>query len=162
MSSRPHHYFFAHRYLPGMFQSEPGQFMSMLASNGLPFVHFMWDRAGQQMPPDDRLAPDGLALSMHKSVQNIEVAIISLPKPENTPEAHFVAPAYHPEVNGQLFTRYYTLEFTLLGSNQPGTMFCRWSDTTHMNMGDGPRPDLNEFLNKIEERLTADLAEPKS
>ena len=164
MAARAHHYTFAHRYVPAVFASDPSKFMANLARDGMKFIIWMWDRAGQNTPPDDRIAPDGLAETMRKGTQNVEVAIITLPTPEKITEAYFVAAAYHPDINGELFSRYFTLEHTIidLKAGTPGTMFCGWSGTIHSNMGGGPAPELEAFYQVVQDKLTSDIAGPKS
>ncbi len=152
--ARGQHYIFAHRLVPGMFQEDPSKFMAYLAQDRIKFIRFLWDRAGQNMPPDDQVAPDGIDVTLRKAERDIQVALITLPPPEATTEAHFVAPAYHPELDGKVFARYFTLEYTLgLQDGLPHTMLCGWSGTTHFNMGDGPAAEREAFFQAIQQIL---------
>jgi hypothetical protein len=83
---------------------------------------------------------------------------VSMPIPESSPEAHFVAIVHkddepHDYMRESPSTRYFTLERTDV-SDRP--LLCEWRrDGSHGNYGDGPAPDLEAFADAVFERVLA-------
>lgn len=146
--SRPHHYFFAHRLLPALFRQDPAQFVSLLQRDGLPFLAFWWHKASQDMPPEDHLSANGLGYTLRELENGWVAVVVTLPPPEGMTEAYFVALLQKP---GDAAPRVFTLElgFSLTGETTH-TVLCEWTaESTHLNRGPGPAPDLELLLQKI-------------
>ena len=113
--SRPHHYLFAHRALPSLFFGDPARFMWACLDAGLPFLEEFWVHVAQSVEEDQRLEPDGLALTVRDPGEEVAVVLVTMPEPRAVPEAWFVAVAYRParESNGKrgALARFITLEF---------------------------------------------------
>ncbi|GAB3634863.1 hypothetical protein GCM10027422_04530 [Hymenobacter arcticus] len=54
---------------------------------------YMWDKAAESLPPRERVAPRGLHLSWHQ-LAGRAAALLQLPAPQATGEAHLVAIVY--------------------------------------------------------------------
>ena len=54
---------------------------------------YMWDKAAESLPPRERVAPRGLHLSWHQ-IAGRATALLQLPAPQATGEAHLVAIVY--------------------------------------------------------------------
>ncbi|RZK93985.1 MAG: hypothetical protein EOO62_31170, partial [Hymenobacter sp.] len=54
---------------------------------------YMWDKAAESLPPRERVAPRGLQLSWHQ-LAGRATALLQLPAPQATGEAHLVAIVY--------------------------------------------------------------------
>jgi hypothetical protein len=82
-----------------------------------------------------------------------------MPEPTAATEAHFVAivlnhelaepakPAPEPEFH------YFLLEKSITGDGERITVFARWDDGVHDDLGPGPAPDARAFLDRIARHL---------
>jgi hypothetical protein len=90
---RDHHYHFAHRVLPYlMFQDTLELFSLLTGGRAQEAMRELWERAGEHLAPDDRLPPDGLEVD-GRSLGNGLLLVVTLPPPQRTGEARFVAAA---------------------------------------------------------------------
>jgi len=146
--SRPHHYFFAHRLLPLLFRQDPTQFVSLLQRDGLPFLAFWWHKASQDMPGEDHLSADGLGYALRELENGWVAVVVTLPRPQGMTEAYFVALLQKP---GTPDRRVFTLELGFsLTAETSHTVLCEWTaDSTHLNRGPGPTPEVELFLQTI-------------
>lgn len=170
---RAQHYAFAHRLLPAIARDMGALCVMTLADSDRrdSFLHDLWRDCGQNETGRDLVAPDGLRARVARSGDKL-IALITLPRPELTTEAHFVAimtdlppetddeDADSPPEARQILqlllrsmpVRYFTLEKTVAPKNAPPgcgprTAFCEWtSEQRHLNMGDGPAPDEDLFF----------------
>jgi hypothetical protein len=127
----------------------------------LPLVHF-WSRAEMIVGDmDDEIDEDGWTPFAEISIDaynknGYTVYIITLPKPQLTPEAYFVAIAVDEDatleyMNDMGETRYFTLEHTADGYEP---MFCEWDrDDDHLNYGEVPHKNKEGFAELVFEHL---------
>ena len=167
LSPRAHHYYFAHAALRNLAMEAPDQLVLALCSpDGEAFIRRVWDEVAKEFASAGHEAP---ALS-HEGLEAVSArvagrpcALVKLPAPAATTEAHFVAIVLNHEIDeapkspatpDQPQVYYFTLEkgFTLDG--RPRTVFCEWTGEAHQNYGDGPAPDdARLFLDQIARRL---------
>ena len=91
---------------------------------------------------------DSLGLTIErKETENHSLFIITLPKPENSPEAYFVGMTV--PYNSSDKARYITLEYGMDTKSHPYTVLCEWDGKTHLNYGEGEEPTVEAFTNTL-------------
>jgi hypothetical protein len=153
--ARAHHYLFAHRMMPTIFFQDPEKFIGTLNEHGMPFLRFLWDRAGQVLEPALMLPGDGLDYQTRGLEDGTRIVAISLPAPQAITEAYFVALVYRPVMlQHEAIARCFTLEYgRSVFNDQPRTVLCEWSGSSHLNYGDGPEPTAEAFIASISDKL---------
>ena len=93
--ARPHPHHFAYLMLPQLVGRRPAAVRRELADPLLArdLLLYMWDKAAESLPPRERVSPRGLHLSWHQ-VASRATALLQLPAPQATGEAHLVAIVY--------------------------------------------------------------------
>ena len=93
--ARPHPHHFAYSMLPQLVWRRPAAVRRELADPLLAreLLLYMWDKAAESLPPRERTAPRGLHLSWHQ-LAGRATALLQLPAPQATGEAHLVAIVY--------------------------------------------------------------------
>ena len=93
--ARPHPSHFVHTLLPQVVRRRPAAVRRELADPLLAreLLLYVWDKAAESLAPRDRVAPRGLHLSWHQ-VAGRAAALVQLPAPQATGEAHLVAIVY--------------------------------------------------------------------
>jgi hypothetical protein len=167
LSPRGQHYYFAHAALKALAFEDPERLVIALAAPGADqFLVEMWHAVGKDAiaqtgeEKDGNLPADGLE-SIPARVAGRPTALVRLPTPIATTEAHFVAIVLNheleepkkPDPEPQVY--FFTLEkgFALDGSTR--TVFAQWDETSHRNFGDGPAPQPRAFLDFIANHLGA-------
>jgi len=169
--ARQQHYLFAHKMLPQIAFDFGAASVLMLSEQekAADFLERVWRDCGEGLEGRDFVSPDGASVGLSVETRRIGnnelVSIVSLPTPEVTPEAYFVAlmcDAVPQSASGdgspetlELWrllvrstpVRVFTLELSQPEEGEARTVFCEWtSDGRHVNMGDGPSPDKNAFF----------------
>jgi len=147
--SRRHHYFFTHRVLPAVFYDNPQNFLFVLRRDGTDALRASWERVGSDLDQNDRLSAVGLDCEVRELVDRTTLALITLPEPQYSPEAHFAAAVYR----APALVRFFTLE-----SRQPGPdqrpLVCEWLQSgEHQIRGVVPTADLDAFVRSVCEQL---------
>lgn len=181
--ARPHPHHFAYQMLPQLVGRRPAAVRRELADPLLAreLLLYMWDKAAESLAPRERVSPRGLHLSWHQ-VASRPTALLQLPAPQATGEAHLVAIVYEgpdagpddqphipdedDEEEADDFTleeaqpRYFLLEATLGRSpEEPGmpTMLGELRGEQHRHHAPGPpagRPDTaGRFLQALADLL---------
>ncbi len=93
--ARPHPYHFAYTMLPQLVWRRPAAVRRELNDPLLAreLLLYIWDKAAESLPPRERVPPRGLHLSWHR-VAGRATALLQLPSPQATGEAHLVAIVY--------------------------------------------------------------------
>lgn len=92
-------------------------------------------------------------------IHGMNTIFIKMPEPEEWCEAFFIALVFKkndPALKGGYSTEvlYYTLEKGRVGSS---TVLCRWDNDKHLNLGEGPEPDLEKFKKSINKIIKCEL-----
>ncbi|WP_201980605.1 hypothetical protein [Hymenobacter rubidus] len=145
--ARSHPYNFAHVLLPQLAWRRPASVRRELSDPYLAkeLLHYVWDKAAENLPPADKMAPKGLRLSWHEVAGRV-TALFHLPPPQSTMEAYFTALVYEEDDEPaeteaeETRPRYFTLEATLGLSTPAGmpTVVGEWSGDVHRHLGRGP------------------------
>jgi hypothetical protein len=155
---RAHHYLFAHQVLP-----------SMVWDQGIKFIYRckeldnnqwveIWDDLGKPLEDtegESSVSSEGLSAKYIESEKYIGIAI-TFPEPLHPPEAYF---AYIVSKRPSFFSfrnkvRYFTLE--LMQSfklNSRLVVICEWENGVHRNYGEGVEPELENFVNYVENNI---------
>ena len=170
---RAQHYVFAHRFLPDVARRQGAAMTAELAGEkASDTLLAMWNHVGGQVPVSQRVRPDGLAVDVRIHPPYV-VALFTLPPPQAITEVYFTALAVSlapdeededededepagsaGEVGTPPETRYITLEYGIsFAEGTKRTVLCEWAykegGYSHLNMGDGPDPDLDAFYNRV-------------
>ena len=145
--ARQHPYNFAHVLLPQLAWRRPVAVRRELTDPNLAreLLLYVWDKAAENGTPVDRISSKGLRLTWHE-VAGRATALLHLPAPQATMEAHFSALVYEedeePAENEAEETRprYFTLEAALGLSGPAGTptVLGEWAGDVHRQLGRGP------------------------
>ena len=134
-------YLFTHVMLPGLYWSDRPRLRQILEGiGGTAFLHRLWAHAGQhiaQRDPNSLQSAQGLSLESKPGL-----SIVTLPAPVEAPDAFFVALQWDEKPACT------TLEL----GDDGATFLCGWEDTTHVNYGPGPIPELAAFLEALPSR----------
>jgi hypothetical protein len=165
--ARLHHYNFSHVLVPQLAWRRPDSVRRELSDPQLAreLLHYVWDKAAEGLNSAERVKPQGLRLSWHE-VAGRATALIQLPAPQATAEAHFAALVYEDDEAAageeDLRPRYFTLEATLgLSSADAGTPTVVGERTgeSYRHLGRGPAGGLPDTASAFLAAL-ADLLGP--
>lgn len=147
---RRHHYVFAHVALRQVVQRFGAEMPAHVRDGSLAdrLAH-LWRGVGESLPPDDRMPADGLTADL-AVLDAHDLVLVTMPPALHTTEPHYAAIAVD---RADSSVRYLLLEHTLNVDGTPATMLCEWRGETHVNMGAGPGPDLESFLETVATRL---------
>jgi len=174
LSPRPQHVAFAHSALRALAGEDPEALVIALAAPGAEdFLAEVWDAVGREVSSTDpaaaiTLAPTGLE-AIPARLAGRPAGLVKMPEPVAATEAHFVAvvlnhelgeaakPAPEPEYH------YFLLEKSVAaaGGGDHATVFARWDDGAHEDLGPGPAPDARAFLDRIARHLTGPARAPR-
>ncbi|AMJ66516.1 hypothetical protein [Hymenobacter sp. PAMC 26628] len=166
--ARPHPYAFAHVLVPQLAGRRPAAVRRELADPALAreLLLYMWEKAAEGLPPAEHVSSRGLRLTWHE-VAGRAVALLHLPAPQASTEAHFGALVYEndeedypddeeaddddddspgapgapPEALDAPRPRYFLLEATLgRSSDEAGTPTAvgEWRGEHYRQLGRGP------------------------
>lgn len=148
---RQHHYLFAHRTLLAIARRFAGGFPELVKSGRMDAALVKaWQDAGSKLAAGDVLPHEGLHASLH-DLGGKTVVLVALPQPAHAAEAYFVGIV----VVGDQFSDYFVLEHGWGLRDEPRTVFCKWDDQGHVNMGDGPPAEAGAFLSAVETQLSS-------
>jgi hypothetical protein len=142
---RPHHYRFAHRWLPGLSHRHGLEILRAAPARDLtPALVAMWNDCGERLPVEQRLDPAGLEAS-YRPDPDAPMIVVTMPAARHMVEAHFAAMAL---VDGGM--RYLVLEESWSPEQAVATVLGEWTaDGSHLNLGPGPVPDRGEFVRAV-------------
>lgn len=169
LKKRRHHYLFAHVALRQQFFSQPLETVLALNSGGPELLEVWWQRTWDVLSGNDsqaeKVSSAGLRCSSCDLGENRIAAIVTLPEPQNPTEAYFVAAVVglpRKRLGGllgktRMDAKYVTLEYGMAicgdGSLRQRTVLCEWTESSHLNLGDGPAPELAEFIKAVSDRI---------
>ena len=144
---RAHHYEFAHRLLPRL-TLRPDVELHWLATQDrlVPALLSSWAGIAQRLPAPEQLAADGLDAEL-VDVEGTQVLLITMPPAEHSVEAHFVAVA---PCEPAAARRYLALAHSWTTDGEPATVIGEWTPAGHGNLGPGPAPTREAFLDTVQ------------
>jgi hypothetical protein len=158
--ARRHHYQFAHLALRGVCAGDPVRFFAIMGSShqaGL--IRDIWSEVCERCDPleNTEILPDEIKVTCAR-LGVYPIILVEMPEVKAPAEAIYIAIVL---LSDKVFEappdevdfRYFTLE---LGEDLDGdvrTVLCEWSGDSHLNMGDGPAPDLEGFAAEVQKYL---------
>ena len=162
---RPHHFRFAQEQVPGFLWRNFDQCGHIFFEfppdatghdDSMSFLRdFAMESWQQVFDPSEGnyLSPEGLDVARRDLANGYRAAVIILPPPEVVCEAYMIAIVYRPTDGEQAFVlRYFMLERGLLpqSSSDATTFLCELGqDTSHLNLLEGPSPDIDSFCEAL-------------
>ena len=145
--ARSHPYNFSHVLLPQLAWRRPASVRRELSDPYLAreLLLYVWDKAAENVPASEKVAPKGLRLSWHEVAGRV-TALFHLPPPQATMEAYFSALVYEDDDEPaaseaeETRPRYFTLEAALGLSGPVGapTLVGEMAGDVHRHLGRGP------------------------
>ena len=169
--ARLQHYRFSHKLLPGLFHKNPLLFFEQMRSQqGQMYLLEFWESIAEDLDFDAQHIVEATGLRItYKKEKDYGLLVISLPPPQESPEAYFIGlwSSYCDKHEGSPF-RYFTLE---LGqdleseddslAHLPVTFFCEWTkEGERLNYGNGSAPSIQKFIEEIEKFVLPEADEP--
>ncbi|MGI8786914.1 MAG: hypothetical protein ACR2HG_04035 [Pyrinomonadaceae bacterium] len=155
---RRQHYYFAHIYLRDGAFSHPKLFIDELfKDDSTQYLKIRWAINGfdSKAEEDDFIPADGLEAFPIKIGNDFYGALVQLPKPERMAEAYFVAIVLPTDADASTPCNFFTLEFSRYDDGSDKTVLGNWAgEGAHFNLGSGPMPEKQAFIDAIEERMS--------
>lgn len=149
---RRQHYYFAHQYLREKAQDHPRLLIDKLREDSATrYLRFHWVSCGlaAKSETDEFIPADGLGCFPIDIDTDWYGVLVQLPTPERMAEAYFVAiilPTFDTALDA---CEFFALEFSKNMDGSKRTVFGKWCDGSHLNMGDGPSPEREAFIDSI-------------
>ena len=146
---------FVSKALPDLFHTTPQQFMYLLNRDGTKFLRFYWDEVGKKIPEADRISPFGLNFDIRRPRRSVTIAMITLPKPQQTGEAYYVALIHRPYRVTNFFgvsdtTKVLVLESATDSQGNERPLIVEWTRKMKREpLVTLPEPDREEFYKMV-------------
>lgn len=157
---RTHHYFIAHVALRLFCDNDPLKFFAVIASEQRDdFINYIWQKVCEQCAGKEKpdFSEKDIKIETLK-VGDYPTIVVVMPEAKAIAEAIMVGIVLTSKigdnsVNPDVGYRYFALEqgVDLNGGNR--TVFCEWSNESHLNMGDGPEASVENFIEEIRKRI---------
>ena len=150
--NRKHHYVFAHLIFREQFFKNPSDFnfetISKHNNNPVDYLIKTWNIIGElSCNKNEVISPVGLDLEFYDDKDQIEVGLITLPKPKYMIECYFIAMILKYDLDNNVVDCYY---FTLENSVDNNPKICAWDqEGSHINYGINIKPQKDIFLKSI-------------
>ncbi|MFJ8738604.1 hypothetical protein ACIRL2_04460 [Embleya sp. NPDC127516] len=150
MSTRQHHYRFAHVVFRSIALRNAAALLAAPLDELTARTTNLWIGVGSRLPEEQRLSAEGLAMN-HVPLGAGSGLLVRLPPALFPPEAHF-ALVLGPDVVGE--PRYFVLEESLdVVTRERATVLGAWDEEAHLNLGPGPAADPDAFVSAVAARL---------
>lgn len=154
---RPHHYTFAHKALRDACASHPFKFFAIIGSKKRDeYIEYLWSIVCEHCDPMERtdIVADDINVITTRIAENPAI-IVLMPQALAIAEAHMVGIVLtdkNPDDKSpDLITyKYFTLEYGTDLEGNIQTVLGEWVNSGHLNRGDGPKNDVNKFIQHIE------------
>jgi hypothetical protein len=162
------HYVFAHWVLPQVAHERGAWLLSVLAGHdGARLLGDLWHRAGAEMPAAQQRSAEGLRHEMSSLPGGRVVAVIALPPPSETTEAHLIAvfaklmdktdPSYDKLGDIRVFSLDREDDDA---SGEPVTVLGEWTaERERLDLGPGPEVEPATFVQACLQRFASEPAQ---
>jgi hypothetical protein len=162
VAAHDYRYAFAHVAMRQVALADPLRYLAILGSEqGQEFIADMIRAVAENVKGP---GPDFTAADVHVHLGRVgqhPCAILEMPKPLEVPEAFFTATVAlvdidapsEPREGTKIAARYFTLEKGFADEGGGRTVFCEWTESAHLNFGDGPPATVQDFVAAIEKAL---------
>lgn len=134
------HYRFAYGYLKQYAFGRPQQLQEYLQEDSQGFLTWLWAQAAQDGKGE---ACPGLEAKLFQH-EGLLTALITLPPPSKSPEAYFVLLSFSGEPPD-----FFSLEKAVGEVFPNGTVLGRWHAESRENLGPGPSPNADAFIDHV-------------
>lgn len=146
-------YALAHYALRFIALNDPLRFLGVVASPDAPqFIAAVMKDVAEKCGRTTSFRPHDVKIHPTR-VGAFPCAVIEFPEPKEVAEAHMVAlllpidtSAELPDEAARPKGRYFTLEKGMTFGGGSRTVLAEWTEDTHSNYGDGPPPNVAEFV----------------
>ena len=147
---------FTCQVLPDLFHTAPDKFLFYLERDGIKVINFYWNESAKNLPRSAVAPAFGLSYEIRKPNPRATVALVSLPQPQNSGEAHYIALCYRPYrvmpfgwLNDT--TKVLILEQSQTEREEDNTPILVEMNRRHGRevLGPGPQPDLEDFYQAV-------------
>jgi hypothetical protein len=137
--------------LPSLFHLSPVQFNEFLGRDGNKFLQFYWAEAGKNIPQSEHKTSYGLNFEIRQPARYKTVILVTLPQPQVSGEAYFIALVYRPtRVIPFSFISDTTKVISLKKTLGAGTILIEWDRKLHREpLGPGPEARLDDFYKAV-------------
>jgi hypothetical protein len=153
---RPHHYEYAHRTLPNIVHRIGAGLVHNAEDRDLtPALVDLWSEIGLGLPEEQRLDPAGLSAT-YEPGPPVPMVIITMPPAYHMVEAHFAAIVAIADK-----VRYLVLEESWSPlQDRRATVIGEWAADGHFNLGLGPPPQRQAFLEAVRKLMNRTVPGP--
>jgi hypothetical protein len=153
--ARPQHYSFAYQFLPWLAFNKPDEYLSLGVDIPKNVLKDTWDRAGNQYPPNERVASNGLKGEQVRYNKHV-IVLITLPTPKTTAEAFFVGMVFTKQwindlINGKKSEP--VVRCFILSKNKEDATLREKTKEFHGGIEYGLSPDRDTFLIKVGDQI---------
>jgi hypothetical protein len=146
---------FSYRAIPTIFHSQTQDFVDYLEKDGMKFLKFWWDHTGNEVDVDCLSPMKGMTYEIREYGDGRRIVLLTLPPPQNQPEAFFLAMVTRPRKKHFLIWKNYSHVYALrlvgdLGA-EPRTELGEITPrrVNYYPIGPGPNPDLDAFYEAV-------------
>ncbi len=151
---RRQHYHFAHQYLPERACQHPKLLVEKLREkSATSYLSFLWVSRGLAVKGEHEefIPADGLECCPIEIGDDYYGALVRFPTPQKMAEAYFVAIVLPVANSASASCQFFTLEFSMDADRTKRTALGEWVDGSHFNLGSGPPPEKEAFLEAMAE-----------
>lgn len=126
-------YMFEHIYLKDMFFSYEKEFITRILdkdAKGYDLVYELYTDFCKQQHTQNIFTRDEFYTSIHKIEDDINLIIVTLPKPQKTLRCHYILIPYNNSLDKLM---YFTVEKSVIENELP--ILCKWDHNKHINLG---------------------------
>lgn len=150
---RAHHYTLGHVAFRMYCDSDPMQFFGIMASEDKnAVISMLWEKVCGQCDSEEKtdINPDDIRITPLR-IGEYPVVLIEMPEAKAVAEAIMIAVVLTDNIDelesaDKINYRYFVLEQGIDLNGESRTVFCEWSEESHLNMGDGCNPDPESFI----------------
>jgi hypothetical protein len=136
-----------------------GFFEIMASEEKSHFLEAVWQSVCDNCEGDPPFTMDDVNVEPLR-LENFPAILITMPPPTRRAEAYFVAIVLKIEIEAEVPPDkpefdYFTLEKGVGLDGSEYTLLCCWIEDAHLNFGEGPAANQNDFLQAVLERIEA-------
>lgn len=163
---RSQHFNYTFESLPNIFHSQTKDFFKYLEKDGLKFLEFWWNHMGVRLEMDESDPFDDVSYLIKEIPEKkSRLALLTLPRPKNFYECYFMAFIEEPQKRLPVRlpnTRIFVLEYVQPDASPTGTYYGEITrHIRYVRYGEGPLPNLNDFYEKVLNKIWKNFEVPR-
>lgn len=153
-SARQHHYVFAHLALRQIALGDPLECLDILGSSRAGhFIRDVFSSVCDHIEDEPDFSPSQIVVHPTQ-IGRYPCAVVQMPQPQAATEAFYAATVVLVDIRRavppnleKVTARYFTLE---MGHTPETTVLAEWTANAHVNYGNGPSANLDDFRASLE------------